>query len=72
MLKNNEINLAGVAVDECASTCMSEQEIDCQSFTYCYSTARCYLNAHHPEDHLEIVTDHSLCDVYSREYCQLS
>ena len=59
-------SLAGVAVDECATACLSEDMFTCDTFSYCYVSGDCYLNTNRPATNHDLVTIDPLCDLYTR------
>ncbi|KAL4236845.1 hypothetical protein ACF0H5_005231 [Mactra antiquata] len=68
MIANPELTIKGLSVDQCASKCLTESTMDCQSFDYCFDTGSCTLSHIHVDQNLTVRTTHLLCDLYSRTY----
>lgn len=58
----------GLAVDECATACLSQLSFICDTFTYCYTTANCFLNTDRPDNNISLVTSNIFCDIFTRFY----
>ncbi|XP_025109442.1 uncharacterized protein LOC112573361 [Pomacea canaliculata] len=59
--------ITGIAVDDCASACLSEQFFDCDAFDYCYNTGDCFLFDSWVVDHADF-DNSSTCDLFRRLY----
>ncbi|XP_060563272.1 uncharacterized protein LOC132722747 [Ruditapes philippinarum] len=68
IIPNADIQFKGLSVDQCASRCLTEPTIDCQSFDYCFDTGRCLLSKMHPDQNITLVKTMLMCDLYSRKY----
>ncbi|XP_052774803.1 uncharacterized protein LOC128213258 [Mya arenaria] len=64
----DDLVLTGVAIDDCASSCISEQSWVCNSFSYCFDTGYCVLSKLHPDTRPSVVVNKPLCDLYSKKY----
>lgn len=58
--------ITGIAVDDCASACLSEQFFDCDAFDYCYNTGDCFLFDSWVVDHADF-DNSSTCDLFRRK-----
>ncbi|XP_064625991.1 uncharacterized protein LOC135486820 [Lineus longissimus] len=67
-LNNNKILNKVVSVDDCAQACIDSKEFICESFDYCYTVGTCMLSTLHPEQHQDLVTDITFCDLYGRNF----
>lgn len=68
IIPNSDIQFKGLSVDQCASKCLTEPTIDCQSFDYCFDTGRCLLSKMHPDQNISLVVTKLVCDLYARTY----
>ena len=68
MLSKPEVSFKGVSVDQCASKCLTEATIDCQSFDYCFETGSCMLSHVHTDQTIKVVPTHLTCDLYSSKF----
>lgn len=65
MLSKPDVSFKGVSVDQCASKCLTEATIDCQTFDYCFDTGSCMLSHAHSDQNIDVHTTHLQCDLYS-------
>lgn len=66
--KHNDEKLQGLAVDDCAVSCLMEETFDCQSFEYCTATELCYLSKIQPDVNSTLLVQSSTCNLYSSMY----
>lgn len=66
-MREPRLAITGLAVDDCASSCLSEQYFDCEAFSFCYDVGDCFLHDVWPVDHPELLVSSSSCDLYRRE-----
>lgn len=64
----DDLILTGVAIDDCASSCLAEQSWVCNSFSFCFDTGYCVLSKLHPDTRPSVVVNKPLCDLYSKKY----
>ncbi|XP_025109444.1 uncharacterized protein LOC112573362 isoform X2 [Pomacea canaliculata] len=67
-MREPRLAITGLAVDDCASSCLSEQYFDCEAFSFCYDVGDCFLHDVWPVDHPELLDTSSTCDLYRRLY----
>ncbi|KAH3695076.1 uncharacterized protein LOC127861585 isoform X2 [Dreissena polymorpha] len=64
----DDLIITGVAIDDCATGCLSQQSWVCNSFSYCFDTGYCILSKLHPDARPSAVVNKPLCDLYSKKY----
>ncbi|XP_045160293.2 uncharacterized protein LOC123525366 [Mercenaria mercenaria] len=64
----DDADLTGIAIDDCASACLTQQSWVCNSFSYCFDTGYCSLSKLHPDERPTAVVNHQLCDLYTKKY----
>ncbi|XP_048758881.2 uncharacterized protein LOC125668617 isoform X1 [Ostrea edulis] len=68
IMVKSDFSLNGIAVDDCATECLTEELFDCQSFVYCTGQKLCLLSKVHPDLNQTFVQPHKFCDLYTRQY----
>ena len=64
----NDLILTGQAIDDCAASCLNQEEWICNSFDYCFDTGYCLLSKLHPDERPGVVQNEEFCDLYSSKY----
>lgn len=57
--------LTGIAIDDCAQACLSQQSWVCNSFSYSFDTGYCTLSKLHPDERPGVVKNVPLTDLYT-------
>lgn len=65
IMVKSDFSLNGIAVDDCATECLTEELFDCQSFVYCTGQKLCLLSKVHPDLNQTFVQPHKFCDLYT-------
>ncbi|KAK3090575.1 hypothetical protein FSP39_012798 [Pinctada imbricata] len=58
----------GLAIDDCAAACLTEELFPCQAFDYCYNDGSCYLSGTHPDSNGTFTQNQTYCFVFGRQY----